>query len=206
MMKRRPALILVLIFAIGLVVGITVNSVFFADPIIEPDSTQKSSSKSRKRLLEEADVTAEDIELVQGKQGNLSWKLLAKTAKYNQEQGLIGVERPQLTAYFGEDRKEVYVRADRGEVDQANDNLTMYDGVSGRFGDLALDAQQLDYVGAIDKVYLKGGVTVRRSDMTIQAKAIEIDLVTRQLVAAGGVTALLAPEGLKKNPLNEDEE
>nr|WP_321257328.1 LPS export ABC transporter periplasmic protein LptC [uncultured Pseudodesulfovibrio sp.] len=205
-MKGRPALILILIFAVGLVVGITVNSVFFADPIIEPDSVQKSSSKSRKRLLEEADVTAEDIELVQGKQGYLAWKLLAKTAKYNQEQGLIGVERPQLTAYFGEDRKEVYVRADRGEVDQANDNLTMYDGVSGRFGDLALDAQQLDYVGAIDKVYLKGGVTIRRPDMTVQAKALEIDLVTRQLVAAGGVTALLAPEGLDKNPLNEDEE
>ncbi|WP_319543909.1 LPS export ABC transporter periplasmic protein LptC [uncultured Pseudodesulfovibrio sp.] len=205
-MKGRPALILVLIFAVGLVVGITVNTVFFSDPIIEPDSAQTDGSKSRKRLLEEADVTAEDIELVQGRQGSMSWKLLAKTAKYNQEQGLIGVERPQLTAYFGEDRKEVYVRADRGEVDQGNDNLTLYDGVSGRFGDLALDAQQLDYVGAIDKVYLKGGVTVRRPDMTIEAKAMEIDLVTRQLVAAGGVTALLAPTGLDKNPLNEDEE
>lgn len=205
-MKGRPALILVLIFAVGLVVGITVNAVFFSDPIIEPDSVQKKDSKSRKRLLEDAAVTAEDIELVQGKQGNLTWKLLAKTAKYNQEQGLIGVDRPQLTAYFGDDRKEVYVRADRGEVDQANDNLTMYDGVSGRFGDLALDAQQLDYVGAIDKVYLKGGVTVRRPDMTVQAKALEIDLVTRQLVAAGGVTALLAPKGLDKNSLNEDEE
>nr|WP_321514261.1 LPS export ABC transporter periplasmic protein LptC [uncultured Pseudodesulfovibrio sp.] len=205
-MKGRPALILVLIFAVGLVVGITVNTVFFSDPIIEPDSAQTDGSKSRKRLLEEADVTAEDIELVQGRQGSMSWKLLAKTAKYNQEQGLIGVERPQLTAYFGEDRKEVYVRADRGEVDQGNDNLTLYDGVSGRFGDMALDAQQLDYVGAIDKVYLKGGVTVRRPDMTIEAKAMEIDLVTRQLVAAGGVTALLAPTGLDKNPLNEDEE
>jgi len=205
-MKGRPALILILIFAVGLVAGITVKAVFFSDPVFEPDPVQADGSKSRKRLLEEADVTAEDIELVQGKQGNLTWKLLAKTAKYNQEQGLIGVERPQLTAYFGDDRKEVYVRADRGEVDQANDNLTLYDGVSGRFGDLALDAQQLDYVGAIDKVYLKGGVTVRRPDMTIEAKALEIDLVTHQLVAAGGVKALLAPKGIDKNSLNEDEE
>ena len=111
-----------------------------------------------------------------------------------------------MTAYFGDDRQEVYVQADRGEVDQSNDNLTLYDGVSGRFGDMALDAQHLDYVGAIGKVYLKGGVTVRRPDMTVQAKALEIDLVTRQMVAAGGVEALLAPEGLGRSPLNENKE
>ena len=206
MMKGRPALILVLIFAVGLILGIAIKAVFFSDPIVEVESMKPEGTKSRQRLLEEADVTAEDIELVQGRQGAMIWKLLAKSAKYNQEQGLIGVERPQLTAYFGDDRQEVYVRADRGVVDQANDNLTLYDGVSGRFGDLSLDAQHLDYVGAMDKVYLKGGVTVRRPDMTIQAKALEIDLVTRQFVAAGGVTALLAPKGLEQNPLIEDEE
>jgi lipopolysaccharide assembly outer membrane protein LptD (OstA) len=71
---------------------------------------------------------------------------------------------------------------------------------------MALDAQHLDYVGAIGKVYLKGGVTVRRPDMTVQAKALEIDLVTRQMVAAGGVEALLAPEGLGRSPLHENKE
>ncbi|MCJ2163920.1 MULTISPECIES: LPS export ABC transporter periplasmic protein LptC [unclassified Pseudodesulfovibrio] len=200
-MKGRPALTLVLIFVFGLMLGIGIKAIFFSDPIVDPESTSKELTKSRQRLFDEADVSAEDIELVQGKQGSMTWKLLAKTAKYNQEKGLIGVDYPQLTAYFGDDRQEVYVRADRGEVDQANDNLTLSDGVSGRFGDLALDAQQLDYVGAIDKVYLKGGVTVRRPDMTITATALEIDLITRQLVAAGGVEALLAPEGLERSPL-----
>lgn len=199
-MKGRPALILILIFVVGLVLGIAVKTLFFSDPIVETTRTE-TDHKTRQQLLEDADVSAEDIELVQGKQGAMTWKLLAKTAKYNQEKGLIGVEFPQLTAYFGEDRQEVYVRADRGDVDQDNDNLTLYDGVSGRFGDLALDAQFLDYVGAIDKVYLKGGVAVRRPDMTITAKAMEIDLVTRQLIAAGGVEALLAPQGLEDNPL-----
>eukprot|EP00831_Metopus_contortus_P008609 TRINITY_DN13301_c0_g1_i1.p2 TRINITY_DN13301_c0_g1~~TRINITY_DN13301_c0_g1_i1.p2 ORF type:complete len:236 (+),score=36.93 TRINITY_DN13301_c0_g1_i1:264-971(+) len=205
-MKGRPALTLVVIFAIGLLLGIGVKSIFFSDPIIAPETHRKDGMQTRQNLLNEADISAEDIELVQGKQGSLTWKLLAKTAKYNQEKGLIGVDYPQLTAYFGKDRQEVYVRADRGEVDQDNDNLTLYDGVSGRFGDLALDAQQLDYVGAIGKVYLKGGVTVRRPDMTIQAKALEIDLVTRQLVAAGGVEALLAPGGLERNPTYNDKE
>ncbi|WP_316900420.1 LPS export ABC transporter periplasmic protein LptC [Pseudodesulfovibrio indicus] len=205
-MKGRPALTLFLIFAFGLLLGLGINAVFFSDPIVEPDTTAESTPASRRQLFEDADVSAEDIELVQGKQGTMDWKLQAKTAKYNQGLGLIAVEYPQLTAFFGEDRQEVYVRADRGEVDQENDNLTLYDGVSGRFGDIALDAQQLDYVGAIGKVYLKGGITVRRPDMTIQAKALEIDLVARQMVAAGGVEALLAPEGLERSPLNENKE
>lgn len=199
-MKGRPALIFILIFAVGLVLGVAAKTVFFSEPLVETPEPEVDT-RSRQQLLADADVSAEDIELVQGKQGTMTWKLLAKTARYNQDKGLIGVEYPQLTAYFGEDRREVYVRADRGDVDQNNDNLTLYDGVSGRFGDMALDAQFLDYVGAIDKVYLKGGVTVRRPDMTVTAKAMEIDLVTRELIAAGGVEALLAPEGLKDNPL-----
>ncbi|HKI82047.1 MAG TPA: LPS export ABC transporter periplasmic protein LptC [Pseudodesulfovibrio sp.] len=197
-MRGRPALVLSVIFALGLFLGLGVNAIFFSDPILESPDTADQAPASRKDMFADADVSAEDIELVQGKEGSMNWKLLAKSAKYNQELGIIAVDFPQLTAYFGDDRREVYVQADRGEVDQANDNLTLYDGVSGRFGTMALDAQHLDYVGAIGKVYLKGGVTVRRPDMTVQAKALEIDLVTRQMVAAGGVEALLAPEGLGK--------
>jgi LPS export ABC transporter protein LptC len=205
-MKGRPALVLLTIFALGLVIGLGVNALFFSDPILESPDSAEQGPVSRQKMFSDADVSAEDIELVQGREGTMSWKLLAKSAKYNQELGIIAVDFPQLTAYFGEDRREVYVQGDRGEVDQANDNLSLYDGVSGRFGNMALDAQHLDYVGAIGKVYLKGGVTMRRPDMTVQAKALEIDLVTRQLVAAGGVEALLAPEGLGRSPLNENKE
>ncbi|MEZ7195609.1 LPS export ABC transporter periplasmic protein LptC [Pseudodesulfovibrio karagichevae] len=205
-MRGRPALVLLIIFALGLILGLGVNALFFSDPILEKQDTAEQTPMSREDMFADADVSAEDIELVQGKQGSMAWKLLAKSAKYNQELGIIAVDFPQLTAYFGPDRREVYVQADRGEVDQENDNLTLYDGVSGRFGNMALDAQHLDYVGAIGKVYLKGGVTVRRPDMTVQAKALEIDLVTRELVAAGGVEALLAPEGLGRSPLHENKE
>lgn len=202
-MKGRPALLFILIFVGGLAAGVAVKALFFSDPIIQQTQEEPLAEKTREQLLNEADIVAEDIELVQGKQGAMTWKLLAKTAKYNQEKKLVGVTRPQLTAYFGDDRQEVYVKADRGEVDQTEDNLTLYDNVTGRFGDLALNAQHLDYVGAIDKVYLKGGVTVRRPEMTLTASAVEIDLIDRQLVAAGGVEALLAPKGFDGNPFKE---
>lgn len=200
-MKRRPALILVLIFAVGLAAGVTVKALFFSDPIVEPEMAEPETGKSRQQLLDEADITAKDIELVQGKQGAMTWKLLATEAKYNQDKKLVGVYHPQLMAYFGKDRQEVYVKADRGEVDQKNDNLTLYDNVSGRFGDLALEAQHLDYVGAISKVYLKGGVSIRRPDMSFDAVAVEIDLISHELVAAGGVKALLAPSGFDENQI-----
>jgi LPS export ABC transporter protein LptC len=205
-MKGRPALVLLVIFGLGLILGLGINALFFSDPILENQDSAGQAPVSREDMFADADVSAEDIELVQGKEGSMNWKLLAKSAKYNQELGIIAVDFPQLTAFFGDDRREVYIQGDRGEVDQANDNLSLYDGVSGRFGEMALDAQHLDYVGAIGKVYLKGGVTMRRPDMTVQAKAMEIDLVTRQMVAAGGVEALLAPEGLGRSPLNENKE
>ena len=202
-MQGRPALKFILIFAVGLTLGIAIKAIFFSDPIVVENDPVPVSEKSREQLLNEADVVAEDIELVQGKQGAMTWKMLAKTAKYNQEKKLIGVDKPQLTAYYGDDRQEVYVKADRGEVDQSDDNLTLYDNVTGRFGDLELNAQHLDYVGAIDKVYLKGGVIIRRPDMSFKATAVEIDLVTRQLVAAGGVEALMAPQGLDESPFTQ---
>jgi len=196
-MKGHPALTFFVIFAVGLALGISGKAIFFPDPIIEEVSEQTEDIQSREHLFDEANVTAQDIELVQGKQGSMTWKLLAKSAKYNQEKHLVGVERPQLTAFFGDDRQEVYVKSERGDIDQNNDNLTLYDGVTGRFGDIAIDAQYLDYVGAINKVYLKGGVSVRHPDMSIKATAVEIDLLSRQLVAAGGVEALLAPKGIE---------
>ena len=192
-MKRRPTFLFGLIFIFGLGIGLAVTSTILTEEDVEPAIVEETSEKTREELFEEAAIIAEDIELTQGKQGVMTWKLQAVAAQYNLEKGLVGVDRPQLTAYFGDDRQEVYVKADRGEVDQADDNLTLHDNVTGRFGDLALDAQHLDYVGAINKVYLKGGVTVRHPDMTLTAAAVEIDLVTRQLVAAGGVSTLLAP-------------
>lgn len=202
-MKGRPALTFILIFLVGLAIGIAVKAVFFSDAQVVTDDSAPVSEKTREQLLNEADIVAEDIELVQGKQGAMTWKMLAKTAKYNQEKKLVGVDKPQLTAFYGDDRQEVYVKADRGEVDQADDNLTLYDNVTGRFGDLELNAQHLDYVGAIDKVYLKGGVIIRRPDMSFKSTAVEIDLATRQLVAAGGVEAFLAPQGIESSPFKE---
>ncbi|WP_243546242.1 LPS export ABC transporter periplasmic protein LptC [Pseudodesulfovibrio tunisiensis] len=201
-MKGRPALVLLLIFASGLALGIAVKAYFFSTPP-RPAKQVRPVVSQAERAVANATVSAEDVELVQGRDGVMQWKILAAEAKYNQEMKYIVVKRPQLQAYFGKDRQEVYVKAATGEVDQQNDNLMLHDEVKGRFGPFTLDAGQLDYVGAIEKVYLKGGVAVKRPDMLVKAMAVEIDLVSRQMIAAGGVTALLAPEGIEESPFYE---
>lgn len=202
-MKLRPILLWSAVFLGGLLFGLLVKEYIHSDLRQEPARTA-SPQKQDRAVLDDADIEAEDIELVQGKAGALQWKLQAKGAQYNQDKKLVTVELPQLTAYYGEDRQEVFLRADQGDIDQKNDNLTLWDNIDGRFGLFALKAEQFDYVGAINKVYLKGGVSVSRPDLSVNATAVEIDVQTREMVAAGGVTAVIVPQKLEQDPTRKN--
>lgn len=195
-MRRRPVFIIGIVVAFGLVLGVTFKSCFFTDP--PPEKTiEDEGEKTREELINESEIVAHDVELVQGRRGSMEWKLLAKTAKYNQEEKLVGVSAPRLTAYYGEDRKEVFIKADKGEVDQGNDNLTLYDNVVGRFGGLDVSAPYLDYVGGDEKVFLKGGVRVSKPELELTGDEALIDLESRELVVLGHVKAILKTIGPK---------
>jgi len=193
----RPVVKIGLLLGALVVLGLVAKSILFTKPV--PQRVEEASvEKSRSELIDEAQVVAQDVELVQGRKGAMEWKLLAKTAKYNQEKKLVGVTDPRLTAFYGKDRREVFIRADRGEVDQAKDNLTLYDNVTGRFGGLDIYAPFLDYVGGEDKVYIRGGVHVKRTDLDMTADEAEIDLESRVLIATGKVNAVLNSIGVEK--------
>ncbi|WP_147821372.1 LPS export ABC transporter periplasmic protein LptC [Salidesulfovibrio onnuriiensis] len=192
-MKFRPLFLWGAVFVCGLLFGFLVKEFVHSETETMPQNVPPQE-RTERAAFEDADIEAEDIELVQGKDGALQWKLQATNAKYNQEKKLVAVERPQLTAFFGDDRQEVFIKADAGDIDQKNDNLTLWDNIDGRFGMFALKAQHFDYIGAIGKVYLKGGVAVSRPDLSVNATAVEIDIVSRELVAAGGVEAVIIPQ------------
>lgn len=153
--------------------------------------------------IDGADIVAEDIELAQGQSGRIDWKIAAKSARYDQEEKVVSIEMPQLVAYVGDDRDEVFVRAMNGEVDQESDNFRLWESVDGRYGMFAVSADEFDYIGAMDKVYLKGEVIIYRPDISVTAKAIEIDVKTKELLAAGGVKAILTPSALTGKALEE---
>lgn len=189
---RKSLVFLVLIFVLGLAIGLVVN---------EQRNGRSLAPSSPVAKAPEPDVMAEDLELVQGADGKVLWRVRAKTARYSIDQRIVQVISPQLTAYVGADRQEFFIKSDLGEVNQQGNTMTLRDNITGRYGSFVLTSDVFDYIGAMKKIYLKGRVGVSRPDFSVNATTVEINLETRELTAAGGVTAELLPaamDSLKK--------
>ncbi len=192
------------VFVIGVLIGtIFVRNSAQIEPEAQPTDQPKASISQMAEPIEPGseDIVAEDIELVQGAQGRIDWKIRARVARYSRERNLVSLVKPELFAYIGENRDEVFVRAETGQVDQEADNFRLRENVVGRYGLFALKADELDYIGAMDKIYLKGKVIIYRPDVDVRATAIEIDVLSREMIAAGGVTAVLSPQDVDNKHL-----
>ena len=49
----------------------------------------------------QSDISAEEIELIQGTGGDIEWILRAGSADYDQEKGLVMADKPRVTYYLG---------------------------------------------------------------------------------------------------------
>lgn len=185
---RKPFVTVVVIFLLGLAIGFLVN---------QQRATQSPQPAAEQQAAKaEPDVVAEDLELVQGSDGKELWRIRAKSAEYSLDQRIVSVIRPQLSAYIGAEREEVFIKSDLGEVNQSGNTVTLRDNIAGRYGDFALTSDVFDYIGAMKKAYFKGRVIVTRPDFSVNATTVEINLETRELTAAGGVAAELSPASL----------
>lgn len=208
-MKLKFLLAWVVVFGMGVLIGVALFRQEDNTPVekikeakLEEEITPEKIERSEFNVLG-ADILAEDIELMQGTNGRIDWRVKAKGAEYSQQKSSVVIIAPQLSAYLGQDRQEVFIRADVGEVDQRADNLRLRENVTGHYGLFAVKADEFDYIGAMDKIYLKGRVVIQRGDISIRATAIEIDVKTRLMVAAGGVEAFFTPEGLSAGDFTE---
>ncbi|GAB6125447.1 LPS export ABC transporter periplasmic protein LptC [Humidesulfovibrio idahonensis] len=183
---RKPFVTVVVIFLLGLAIGLVVNQ----------QRGTRSTPAEKAQTKAEPQVQAEDLELVQGSDGKELWRVRAKSAEYSLDQRVVQVIRPQLSAYIGPEREEVFIKSDTGEINQMGNTLTLRDNIAGRFGAFALTSDVFDYIGAMKKAYFKGRVVVTRPDFTVNATTVEINLETKELTAAGGVAAELTPASL----------
>lgn len=174
---RKPLVTVVVIFLLGLAIGLVVNQ----------QRATRSVTAEKPATKVEPDVLAEDLELVQGSDGKELWRIRAKSAEYSLDQRIVQVIRPQLSAYVGSDREEVFIKSDTGEVNQSGNTMTLRDNIAGRYGDFALTSDVFDYIGAMKKAYFKGRVIISRPDFSVNATTVEINLETREFIAAGGV-------------------
>lgn len=187
-MTRKTALLILLIFALGVGIGLFWNQ--------RRNSVAPSADKAAGNQTG-ADVSAEDLELVQGAAGKVQWRVRAKSAQYSFDQRIVQVKSPQLFAYVGPDGDEVFLKADLGEVNQRGNTVTLRDNIIGRYESFTLTSDVFDYIGPMKKLYLKGRVIVERPDFMLNATAVEINVETKELTAAGGVVAELIPAGLE---------
>ncbi|WP_432736002.1 LPS export ABC transporter periplasmic protein LptC [Maridesulfovibrio sp. FT414] len=140
-----------------------------------------------------SDISAEEIELIQGTGGDVEWILRAGSADYDQEKGLVIADKPRVTYYLGRDRKEVFVQALHGEVSQKGEGLRLWDNVEGHYNDMALKAERLNFIPKDNLLFLEGNVKVQSPTAYIHSDKIKVDLVTREIMIEDGMEALISP-------------
>ncbi|WP_092158871.1 LPS export ABC transporter periplasmic protein LptC [Maridesulfovibrio ferrireducens] len=141
----------------------------------------------------DSDVSAEEIELIQGTGGDIEWILRAGSADYDQENGMVKVDKPKVTYYLGRDRKEVFVRALYGEVSQQGKGLKLWDHVEGHYDDMRLQSDSLDFKPKDNLIFLEGNVKVQSPSIYISSQRVKVDLKTREIMIEDGLEALIAP-------------
>jgi len=142
----------------------------------------------------QSDISAEEIELIQGTGGDIEWILRAGSADYDQEEGLVKADKPRVTYYLGRDRKEVFVSALHGEVSQKGKGLKLWDNVKGNYGDMGLVADRLDFKPKENLLFLEGNVKVQSPAVYITSNRVKVDLVTREIMIEDGMEALISPD------------
>ncbi|WP_319760734.1 LPS export ABC transporter periplasmic protein LptC [Maridesulfovibrio sp.] len=142
----------------------------------------------------QSDISAEEIELIQGTGGDIEWVLRAGSADYDQEKGLVIADKPRVTYYLGRDRKEVFVSALHGEVSQKGHGLKLWDHVEGNYGDMGLVADRLDFKPKDNLLFLEGNVKVQSPSVYITSNRVKVDLITREIMIEDGMEALISPD------------
>ncbi|WP_031478902.1 LPS export ABC transporter periplasmic protein LptC [Maridesulfovibrio frigidus] len=187
--RIRSVLILLAVLCAGLVVGTMLGSKFAPYPhmvreFVEPPPLGAGS---------ESDISAEEIELIQGTGGDIEWILRAGSADYDQDSGLVIADKPRVTYYLGRDRKEVLIRALHGEVGQKGEGLKLWDNVEGDYEDMKLQADTLDFKSKENLMFLEGNVKVQSPTIYITSQKVKVDLATREIMIEDGMEALIAP-------------
>ena len=154
----------------------------------------------------EVDVSMQGIELSQGREGRVQWRLKASGAEYLQEGGLIRVDSPVVTYYGGADGQgpaasgskpgstPIVVTAPKGEVLQDDEVVTLWPDVTVTMGMGEMRAERLVFTGKETRtIRLTGSVVMHRGEMAVRAPEVEYDLDKDIIVAKGGVEADLNP-------------
>lgn len=157
--------------------------------------------------LEDAPITAppvdmsmQGVELTRTAGDGSRWTLIAERADYEQADGKITVEVPEII-WSKEGRDSVTIKAAKGLVDQASGSAELWPDVVVKSGDVTVYSKRLEYNGLERTITVREDVRIERAGMTLEAPQVFYDLTSNEITATGGVTAMLQS---KAAPVGEE--
>ncbi|MFI3272041.1 MAG: hypothetical protein R3Y11_08090 [Pseudomonadota bacterium] len=106
-----------------------------------------SASGDAKDMEEAIGLALKGVNLVQGENGLELWRLKASWASLREEGGLIDVEMPDVVYRVGHAEIPLYVTAYKGQVDQKQQFLRLWEDVVCTYDDYTLHATLMTYDG-----------------------------------------------------------
>ncbi len=139
----------------------------------------------------QADLSLEGVEMTQGKEGEVEWRLQAKEGRYGKDSQVVELEEPRVT-YFGKDQREkIKISGPRGRVKQAQDTAFIFPSVRVETEDGVVTAENATYIGRESKVVLWGDVRFKGGDSRFNSSRAKYYLDRDFLRAEGGVSAVI---------------
>jgi LPS export ABC transporter protein LptC len=194
---RFWVLMLVAVFFFGIIAGI-----YLTWDRGERLQSGRGKHQAGEALLpkERVDVSAERIELAQGRNQSMEWSLSAGRGEYDQQNRLVVIADPDVTYYLGRERKPVRVRGEKGSVSQETGGVRLWGGVRVDFDNFGVNATELEYFSANKTLRLDRNVTLSRAGLTANASAVAMNLDSMDVTVTGPVSALVAERYLGFHP------
>ena len=148
----------------------------------------------------EVDLSLQGVRISQGSEGRRSWSLQAKSARFDEDSGMLSLEEPRVTYQGKAGDAPVFVQAPKGEVSQEENTARMWPRVQAEYQEYTVTAEQLDYVGKKDLITFTGDVVMAGENSVIRAPEASILLEEDVMTATGGVEAVMLDSGEMELP------
>lgn len=140
------------------------------------------------------DLSAAGVELMHGDEGRLKWRLMAQSARFLQEGGIVEVDGPEIVYMLEGMDGELHVNATQGVIEQDLETARLWPDVVAVYQDNVMNAQELTYSGAENTLRLTGGVSMAGPTITCSAQELAFDLTANILTMGPDVNATFLVE------------
>jgi len=132
-------------------------------------------------------IAVRGIILTQGESGEETWRLNATSASFDQESGKLTINQPRVTYYLRSQNSELLIQSRIGRLNQAENEVEMWDDVRVDESDNILTTSKAIYNGNNNVITLPEPLDFFNPQFLGSANEANWDLATNVLSAIGNV-------------------